>query len=147
MNERVVLDTSVVVRWFRQEEVAAREALTYRTAYLGGEISIVLPTLMLYELSNVLRYKKDLTAEQVVQAVQSLVDMDLGWADPSSDLLGRAIHIARRCEVSVYDAVFVALAQAISATFVTADDRLAQRVQREALVVLLQEDKLNAATT
>ncbi len=138
MTGQVVLDTSVIVRWFRQEEVAAQGALAYRAAYLNGEVSIVLPTLVLYELSNVLRYKKDLTTDQVAGAIESLLDMDLDWVDPNSSLIARAVRIARQCNTSVYDAICVALAQILSAPFVTADARLARRIEGEGMVRVLQ---------
>jgi hypothetical protein len=34
MNGPVVLDTSVILKWFRQEEVLADQALALRDAYL-----------------------------------------------------------------------------------------------------------------
>lgn len=129
MDGPVVLDTSVVIKWFRQGEVLADQALALRKAYLDGQITITVPSLLAYELTNVLRYKRDLTTGQVQDAVQSLFDMRLEWLLPSSVAMRRAVEIARGHETTVYDATFAALAETLEATFITADERLVRRLE------------------
>lgn len=128
MAWRAVLDTSVVLKWFRQEELLAGPALALRAAYLEGEVLLSEPALLVYELANVLRFKSDLTTEQVQEAVESLLGMGWDWAGPSRQVLRRAVEIARGCEIKVYDAVFAALAEVENAVFVTADARLVERL-------------------
>ena len=137
MGYRVVLDTSVLIKWFRQGEVLADHALRWRDVYLQGEVEIAVPSLVAYELANVLRYKDDLTTAQVEEAVQSLFDMGLKWVAPSALTMRRAVAIAREQEVTVYDAVFVSLAEALGADLVTADERLARRLSGFPFVHLL----------
>ena len=141
LSERaaVVPDTSVIVKWFRQGEILADRALALRGAYLDGRIAISVPSLAAYELANVLRYKEDLTTEQVQTAVESLFDVGWEWVMPSSAVMHRAVEIARACETTVYDAVFVALAESLGATFVTADERLAHRLEALPFVHFLGE--------
>ncbi len=124
MLSHVVLDTSVVIKWFRQGEVLADRALVLRSAYLEGQTLVSVPTLMAHELANVLRYKNDLTTVQVEDAVQSLFDMGLEWVWPSAAVMRRAVVIARECDTTVYDTAFVALTEALDAAFITADERL-----------------------
>jgi predicted nucleic acid-binding protein len=128
MEGPAVLDTSVLIKWFRQGEVLAEQALALRVAYLTGRITITLPSLLAYELANVLRYKKDLSTEQVQAAVRSLFDMQMIWMLPSAEVMEQAIEIARTHETTVYDATFAALAGALGATLVTADERLARKL-------------------
>jgi len=128
MNTRVVPDTSVIIKWFRQGEVLAEQALALRAAYLDGRIQVLVPTLLAYELTNVLRYKHDLTMDQIEEAVQSLFDMGLEWVPPSAAMMRRAAVIARASDATVYDATFAALAEGLQATFVTADERLVHRL-------------------
>jgi predicted nucleic acid-binding protein len=128
MEEQVVLDTSVVLKWFRQGEILAEHALSLRDGFLDGRLLVCAPTLLAYESANVLRYKGDLTTDQVEDAVQSLFDMGLEWVLPSAPVLRRAVIIARKFDATVYDAIFAALAEAYQATFVTADERLARRL-------------------
>lgn len=129
MGAFVVLDTSVIIKWFRQREVLASQALALREAYLGGQILVSVPSLLAYELANVLRYKQDLTTAQVEDAVQSLFDMWLGWVSPSATMMRQAVNIAREWDITVYDAAFVALAESRNAIFITADEHLARRLE------------------
>ncbi len=128
MIPHLVLDTSVVLKWIRQEEILANRALGLLQDYLDGQSHISVPTLLGYEVANVLRYKADLTTMQVETAIQALFDLDLDWIPPSPAVMRRAVVIARNHDASVYDATFAALSESIGATFVTADERLARRL-------------------
>jgi predicted nucleic acid-binding protein len=99
MNAHIVPDTSVVIKWFRQGEVLADRALALRTAYVDGRLQVSVPSLLAYELTNVLRYKDDLTTAQVEEAVQSLFDMGLESVPPTAITMRRAAVIAR-CAIS-----------------------------------------------
>jgi len=137
MTARLVLDTSVVIKWFRQGEVLADRALALRAAYVEGRVQVSVPTLLAYELTNVLRFKQDWTTAQVEDAVQSLFDMGLVWVGPTAALMRRAAVIARQSEGTVYDAAFAACAESLEATFITADERLAQRLAEWPFVCFL----------
>ncbi len=52
----VVVDVSVVIKWFGEEEYSDK-AILLRDRYIEGEISIIAPELMLYEVLNALYYK------------------------------------------------------------------------------------------
>lgn len=128
MTTKLVLDTSVVIKWFQQEELLAARALVLREAYLEGQVWLLEPALLAYEIANVLRYKVVLSTTQVEAAVQSLYDLQMEWFLPSDALTRRAVVIARTYDTSVYDAVFAALAESVAARFVTADERLVRRL-------------------
>ena len=135
----LVLDTSVLLKWFRQGEILAGRALALRDAYLDGRLALAVPSLVAYELANVLHYKADLTVAQVRAAVDSLFDMGWEWVLPSRLVMGRAVEIARAYETTVYDATFAALAESLHATFVTADERLVCRLSALPFVRFLGE--------
>lgn len=141
MDTHVVPDTSVVIKWFRQGENLADQALALRSGYLDGRILLSVPTLLAYELTNVLRYKEDLATSQVADAVQSLFDMGLAWVSPSAATMRRAAVIARESDVTVYDATFAALAESLQAAFVTADERLVRRLAAWRFVCFLGDTK------
>lgn len=128
MSVNFVLDTSVFIKWYRQGEVLADQALILRTSYLDGRINILAPALCLYELANVLRFKDDLNTEQVQFAIQSMFDFGIEWISPSREVLSKATVIARTYQTTVYDAVFVALATILDLSFMTADKRLCDRL-------------------
>jgi predicted nucleic acid-binding protein len=124
----LVLDTSVVIKWLRQGEILADRALILREAYLSGQATISVPSLLIYELTNVLRCKRDLSTAQVQEAVRSLLGMELLILPPDEPLMRQAIESARTWNITIYDAAFVSLAGMIEATFVTADERLAKKL-------------------
>ena len=140
MDGPVVLDTSVVVKWYRQGEVLADHALAVRDAYLVGQITVSVPSLLAYELANVLRHKRDRSTAHVQEAVQSVLDMRFEWVLPSTAVLLRAVEITRVFDATVYDSVFAALAESASATFVTADGRLCRRLASLGHVRFLGEE-------
>jgi predicted nucleic acid-binding protein len=128
MTARLVPDTSVVLKWIRQEEILADRALGLLQGYLDGRSQITVPALLGYEFANVLRYKADLTTVQMETAIQAVFDLQLEWVAPSPTVIRRAVVIAREHDTSVYDATFAAVAEGIGATFVTADERLARHL-------------------
>lgn len=137
MTSSFVLDTSVVLKWIRQEEILANRALSILYAYLEGRNRLIVPTLLTYEVANVLRYKPELSTADVVLALQSLCDLGLEWVSASSILTQRAVVIARTYDTTVYDAVFAAVAESVGATFVTADARLVHCLAALPFVIFL----------
>jgi len=91
---------------------------------------------------NVLRYKSDLATDQVQEAVQSLFEMGLEWTTPTTALMRRAVEIARICDITVYDAVFVALAETLEAAFITTDEHLSRRLKTLPFVFFLGEEEV-----
>ena len=92
-GRRLVVDTSVIIQWYRQNEMHAEAALAIRGAYLAGNMQLLAPDLALTEFANVMRYMKDFSVEQVQQAVTSLFAMRLTWLTPTSAVLQRAVAI------------------------------------------------------
>lgn len=124
----VLLDSSVVIKWFRKSEIWREEAVLLRREYLEGRLSIYVPDLLVLEIANVLRYKKDLSRAQVQEAVRSLYELKITILNLSRDLVDKAIAIAYSRDLTMYDAVFVAAARHLNAPFITADEKLIQRL-------------------
>ena len=101
MMLRLVLDTSVVLKWIRQEEILAQQALDILNSYLEGHSRVIVPTLLAYEVANVLRYKNELTTADLETAIQSLFDLGLEWVAVSSDTIQRSVNLARAYDTSV----------------------------------------------
>ena len=125
----VVLDSSVVIKWFRRYEVLWEQALELRQAYLDGHLFIHVPDLLIYEIANVLRHKSDMNQTKVQQVLQSLFDMRIGIEHIGPEAILRAVEIAYSYGVTVYDAAFVVLAEQLEADFITVDEELVQRLR------------------
>jgi len=136
--KQLVLDSSVVIKWFSQE-IHTEKALELRERFLKGENVIAVPDLQLYEIANALRYKKELQKRNVADAVKSLLDLGITIVVPTMDVVERAVEIAYDFDVTIYDAYFVALAESLSFTFVTADKKLHQKLKPLKFAILLED--------
>ena len=126
----LVLDASIIIKWFTQEE-KRKEAVELRDKYSIGEIEIIVPDIILYEVSNALRYNPNFKEEDVKAAVQSLYDLDLNIINPTEDILERAIEIAYLKDTSLYDAFYIALSEIIGFDYLTADEKLYNKVKED----------------
>jgi predicted nucleic acid-binding protein len=126
----IVPDTSVILKWYLREQEPDRErALALLDAYLEGQVHLVAPDLLPYEVANVLRYKPDWDAVRVAQVLDSLFALRLEFVPLSITTLHRAVDLAYTHNIAVYDAAFLALAEGSGAVFVTADEGLVRRTQ------------------
>ncbi len=123
-----VIDTSVLIKWFLQEEILADRALLIRQDFLDGHTTLICPVISIYECANVLCYKNNWTLEEVQSAVTSLLDMSITWYPPSVTVFRRTVEIARQAAITVYDAAFVALAESQRAPFITSDKKLVNKL-------------------
>lgn len=126
-----VLDTSVVIKWFSEyDEDDLQKALDLRYKILEGKCYIVVPDLVFYELSNALRYNPHFTADDVKDAVNTVMDMGFDVKGIDNETVERAVEIAFQYNVSVYDAYFLALSRKEKKPIVTADYRFYEKVKK-----------------
>ena len=123
----IILDASVVVKWFSEEEYTDK-ALEIRERIRMGEEKVVVPDLLLYELANALKYNSNFDANDVSDALTSIFDMDMDIVTPIPETINSAVTLAFEYNITVYDAFYVALAKETELTFITADRRLCERV-------------------
>jgi len=124
----VVLDTSVLVKWFRSGEPLAAEASAFRQAYYEDRLNIVAPDLIPYELANALRYSSNAGQEESTRAMESLYALGIEIVPATAARIARALALAYQHDLTVYDAAFVALAEELGADFITADEKLLKKV-------------------
>lgn len=122
----VVLDSSVIVKWFKQEQDSDK-ALELREAYLNTDLEIAVPDLVFYEISNVMTYDDSFDAENVKESIETLRDMEFDVVAPHTDLLNKAIEVADQKDVTIYDASFMALAEPLDAEMITTDQELVRK--------------------
>ena len=124
-----VLDTSVIVKWFSgEDEPDLDAALRLRDEIVSGTCAVKVPGLLFYELANALRYNPNFSCTDVNEAVQAVIRMEFSVHGADLQTLNRAVEIAFGSNVTVYDATFLALAEAEGVPFVTADYKFCDRV-------------------
>jgi predicted nucleic acid-binding protein len=116
----VVIDSSVAVKWFSEEE-ATSQALELRDSHVKGRLTLITTPLLACELANALRYKPDYNREKLVEAMNHFYKLHLYEAPINANLLSRSSEIAFRGNVTVYDAIPVALAVLRKTKCLTAD--------------------------
>ena len=119
MNELVV-DASVIVKWFRHQHESNRdEALSLRERMRGGLV-VVVPALLFLELLNSAARRWGWSASELRDLAQELAAMPFVVAEPSLEAVARWASLG----LSAYDASYVALAEQRGATLVTTDEQI-----------------------
>ena len=96
---------------------------------LEGTFAFVVPELLFYEMANALRYNPNLSARDVNEALDSILDMGFDVRRVDKKSMQDAIGIALKYNITVYDAYFIALSRVEGKPLITADYKLAERVK------------------
>ena len=129
-SELVVLDSSVVIKWFQTHEILHEQAVKLRQAHLDNIITIHVPGLLIYEVSNVLLHKPDMNQFKIWQVIESLFNMEILIEKVEPKWINTSIRMAYFYDITIYDATFLALAEFLQADFITADLKLIQKVSK-----------------
>lgn len=125
-----VLDSSVVLKWF-VDEVDSDLAIHLRDEYVEGLREIIIPDLLLYEISNALRYNTSFTVKEIKDSIDSIIDLEIEIVTPTKYLIHQSIEIARTDNITCYDAIFIALAVDIGDHVITADKKFHNSLSKE----------------
>ena len=121
--ETAVVDASVVAKWFLSER-DSEAALSLRDRHVGGEVRLVAPDLMIYEVANALRYHPAIGSDRLADHIGDVFALDIGLDPASETALTAAIRTAYRKGLSLTDASYIALADRINGVVYTADETL-----------------------
>ena len=127
-----VVDASVVLGWVLGETDAADTALL--DDHIAGREPLVAPELLHYEALNVLVRGAQLPAADAREAYDRLVALEIETYSLGHAEYVTALALAAEHRVTVYDASYAALAQALHCPLVTADRRLARALATTGLV-------------
>jgi len=127
-RKEVIVDASVVVKWFVEEEYS-REARLVRDAYANRLIDIAAPSLLPYEVLNALKYSGAFGEEELKEVAKTLEDFQLTLYNLEGKLAEKSVELAMRKGITIYDASYVALAQILNTELYTADEKLIRKVR------------------
>ena len=135
-----VVDASVIVKWFLQNQEADRDrALALRDLHLSGRSTIFMPHLALLEVLNAIRFSPKANEEDGEIALEALQDLHLERKPPESELLRKANAIAWAYKITIFDALYVALAEQVGYPLITADEAMVKKLKGHSIVVPLRE--------
>jgi predicted nucleic acid-binding protein len=117
----VVLDASIVIKWFRSAgEAHVEAARSLRADLEAGNLTVHAPPLLYLEIVNVAGRRWHWRRPELVELAYTLGDLGFVLREPP--LVGIAEWTARG--LTAYDASYVALAEAEAVKVVTDDERL-----------------------
>ena len=140
-----VLDASVIVKWFLHHQEADRDrALALRDLHISGRSKIYIPRLALLEVLNAIRFSAKADEEDGDTAIETLQDLHLEINTGDINVLRKTNAIAWAYKITIYDALYVALAEQIGYPLITADEKMMNKLKGHSIVVPLRELDIKA---
>ena len=126
MIDRVVVDSSVAIKWFVEEPYSV-EAHRLLEGYQDGTLTLLAPDLMYAEVGNIVWKKhrfQGLAAEDAAEILTAFRSVTF-VVTSCTVLLEEAYRSAVSYQRTVYDAMYLALSLRERCPWVTADERIA----------------------
>ena len=121
MIPRLVIDSCVAFKWFWQiGGSGVMEAFALLEASARDEIALVAPSSLTLELTNALRYSEQ-SEENVLAALEQLDLPHIQLFESTPTRLRAAAMLSYRRGISIYDALYLALAEELGCPLATAD--------------------------
>jgi predicted nucleic acid-binding protein len=134
----LVLDTSVILKWYKEEEYT-EIAVKLKRDLVEGLNSVIVPDLILYEMANVLRFTEGFNEDLIKRSLENFIDLEVDIVIPTIEIIELAVKLSYDYEIAVYDAIFIALAKLINGIFVTAYKKLYEKVKELKFVKFISE--------
>lgn len=139
-QKTLVLDASVIVKWYFKEEGSTHAQEIY-DAFKNNKVNIVVPVLLYYEVANAVKYTKTDSKEKV-DIIKSLFGLRLDTVEPSEDTFLAALESAEIYDATMYDCVYLAVAKKLGCKYITADAEFCKKAKREAVPLEHWDDAL-----
>ncbi len=135
-----VLDASVAVKWFALTAEADRDrALALRQRQVTGLTRLVVPGSFALEVVNALKFSHRFGERELSRAVESLEALALDVYPVEYGLLRGSVAIASAYRLTLYDAVYIALAERRGFPLLTADEALVKKMRGHSIVLRLRD--------
>lgn len=120
---RILIDASVIIAWLLDEQ---RPGWVDRLLHdaRSGNVALVAPALLWLEVGNVLVFARTLTDDQATDGMLRLDALGLEPIDVQRPLQLQALLLARETGLTMYDAIYLAVAVASGMPLATLDRSL-----------------------
>lgn len=135
----VVVDASVAVKWHLRDEDYAAESALLLQQYAQGEVELIAPTQINYEVASAISVATigqapRLSLEQGREAIEEFLSLAIRTI-AAPELILEAYPLVHQHGIALYDALYVALSLRLKTPLVNADRRLQQRAGQLSNVV------------
>ena len=132
-----ILDSSVIFKWFSYEnEKNVDKALSILDMYRENKLEIIIPELVIYEVSNALRYNNNFSSIETRKIISTLINMELNMIGLSNRVIDSTIRIAYEENITIYDAVFISLSNIMKIPLISANPRHHKLLKRRNIISL-----------
>lgn len=131
--KRLVIDTSVVLKWYLPDEEYSQKAVEILDKYVSNEVDILAPSLLEYELVNglIIAQKRGRVKEEIIlTAIDGFIGLGIKLKNLSC-FHSRVLHYCKVYNRTAYDASYLALSEEEDIPLVTADERLFNAVKKD----------------
>lgn len=131
MNNTIITDSSVIVKWFLEDEQDRIPAIQIQKAFTTKDISIIIPHLAFYEVGNVLKVAvkaKRVDEDRAKIFYKAFLDLEFVVIS-TVELFNKSFLKALKLNISSYDASYIVLAENLKIPFYTADEKLLQKAK------------------
>lgn len=142
MNENLIIDASVMVKWFIDEEYSDK-AISLMESYINGDIVLYAPTLIYFEVLNALRYSKLYDSSKLELLAQTVDNFGIKMVEISEKIRGDMVKISLNHDMSIYDASYIAIAISLNTQLITADSRIRKKLPKNMKRWVLDLESLN----
>ena len=141
--EAVVVDASVATKWHLRDEQGADKALLLLRRFMQGHAEVWAPNHIRYEvpaaIARATRGSRPRVAPSLGrQAIEAFLALGLHTLD-TDELILQAYALAHQYGCSFYDTLYLALAERLSVSLLTADESFYHAVRSHPLVVRMAD--------
>jgi predicted nucleic acid-binding protein len=130
MTDRLVVDASVVAKFYLKDEDHSQIAQQLLGDFSAGSIDLVAPQFLLHEVASTLLgavRRRRLDQADADEALEELLTLGVQFVQdnaPGSSMLREAYALASRFGCGLYDALYLSVSLTLDLPLITADGRL-----------------------
>lgn len=132
-----IIDTSAVVPWFNQDgEKFVERSFRALEGHKAKEILLMTSDLLVIELVNALSLGKKMKLVAIDECINTFYDVGMTVIPTNKQLIKKALALADKWGIIIYDAVFLALAKFWGCQLISAEQKSHGRITDGSVVML-----------
>ncbi|MCL4386239.1 MAG: type II toxin-antitoxin system VapC family toxin [Cyanobacteria bacterium] len=139
-KRKFIIDSSVVIKWFyeKNEENLEQANFFFNKSKNGYDI-IVAPDLLIYEILNFFKTKKEIPDDDVYTILNE-INNTVSIYGIGNNLFKKAFKIARANDITIYDSIYISLSEELEIPFITADLKLYEIMKKQNSNIIILRD-------